>query len=78
MDTSLCEHETFKDICNVCHRDNLIDNLRNQIQCYEHIATVLTPDPYDERNGPYFSQDDLKKINDLKSGDMIYVVRRKK
>lgn len=26
--SEMCEHETFKDICTVCHRDGVIDKLK--------------------------------------------------
>lgn len=26
--SDLCEHETFKDICPICHRDGMIDKLK--------------------------------------------------
>lgn len=57
--------------------NKLLEDTADYLENFEHIATVQTPDPYDERPGPYYSQEELKKLNDLKSGDMVFVVRRK-
>lgn len=37
------------------------------------VATVLSPDPYDERGGPWFSNADLKAMDDLPPGTKLYV-----
>jgi len=39
----------------------------------KHIATVLLPDPYDERDGAWFSIADNKRIAELPSGTKLYI-----
>ena len=38
----------------------------------EPVAVKLTCDPYDEREGPWFSVDDCAKLNALASGTKLY------
>lgn len=38
----------------------------------EPVAILLSADPYDERDGPWFSQEDLKKLASLPSGTKLY------
>ena len=45
---------------------------------YQPIATKQVSDPYDERDGVWFSMDDLKKLQELPPGTVLYVkVERK-
>ena len=30
--SDLCEHETFKDVCGICHRDGVITRLRAEVE----------------------------------------------
>ena len=36
------------------------------------IATILSNDPYDERDGPWFAQADLEKLRKLPAGTKLY------
>lgn len=38
----------------------------------EPVATLLPSDPYDERDGPWFSQKDLKRLAELPAGTKLY------
>ena len=35
--TDLCKHETFEDICNICHRDNIIAVKDEIITAHERV-----------------------------------------
>ena len=41
-----------------------------------HIATILPPDPYDERDGLWLKHQDLKALEDLPAGTRLYIARR--
>lgn len=41
----------------------------------ECVATVEGSDPYDDRGGPWFSQVDLKRLDDLPRGTKLYIRR---
>lgn len=47
--------------------------LMEQIDSYERVATVLTRDPYDDRDGVSFHIDDLKRLMALPSGTTLYI-----
>lgn len=40
---------------------------------YQPIATTQLPDPYDERESVWFSMEDLKKLQELPPGTVLYV-----
>lgn len=57
-----------------CEQVNLIRKaLEESSGQHTHIATVLMPDPLDERPGVSLSHADLKRLNALRAGTRIYV-----
>lgn len=44
-------------------------------EAWEHVATTLSPDPYDERisDGAWFSNADLKTLGSLPSGAKLFI-----
>lgn len=78
----------LEDIAMICAREQnieetmsweqkqAIDWVVGEIEKLQKVATVLLPDPYDERQGPYYSSQDVQNLSTLKSGDVLYVVKR--
>lgn len=56
--------------------EKVMEVLRKELESFEHIATVQLPDPLDERDGVYYDIDDRKRLQQLKAGDKLYVVRK--
>jgi hypothetical protein len=44
----------------------------DELEAREPVATVLPPDPYDERDGLWLSNADMKRLKALPSGTKLY------
>jgi hypothetical protein len=42
MTAEICRHETFKDICAICHSNNVIDKQAAEIERLRAVLEVLT------------------------------------
>lgn len=63
--SKFCEHETFRDICGICHRDNVIASLRAALStaradALEEAARCAELSWY-APNVMYYSDDDERK-----------------
>lgn len=58
----------------------LTDTVGNQGEpvTAEYLATVLSPDPYDERGGAWYANHEARAMDALLPGDVLLVVRAKR